>query len=86
LLDRKANANATANTTASATAGPFDKLRAGSSTAPFAQCANDFAQDDNCWVMSTATATTQQRQMQGQKQIPYGDDNKEKPMQRQGMR
>jgi hypothetical protein len=49
LLDRKANANATANTTASATAGPFDKLRAGSSTAQFARCENDFAQDDKFW-------------------------------------
>jgi hypothetical protein len=34
-------------TTAKATAGPFDKLRAGSSTAQFAKYANCFAQDDN---------------------------------------
>jgi hypothetical protein len=39
LLDRKANANATEDTTAGAMAGP--------STAPFARCPNDFAQDDN---------------------------------------
>ena len=32
--------------TAKRTAGSFDKLRTGSSTASFAKCANDFAQDD----------------------------------------
>jgi hypothetical protein len=31
---------------AKATAGPFGKLRAGSSTASFAKCANDVAQED----------------------------------------
>jgi hypothetical protein len=56
LLDRKANADATVKTTASATAGFFDKLRTGSAAALFARCANDFAQDDNFGVMSTATA------------------------------
>jgi hypothetical protein len=60
---------ATADTTASAHAGP--------STAPFVRGANDFARDDifECGQL--------QRQLQGQMQIPCGDDNEKNRQRRE---
>ena len=49
-------------------AGPFDKLRAGSSTASSAQCANDSAQDDRIWGAEGRQTTTEAD--------PYGMTNK----------
>ena len=59
-------------TTAKATAGP--------STAQFAKCTNCFAQDDTFVVEWTRD---KQRQEQKPKQIPFGDDKREKQRQRQ---
>jgi hypothetical protein len=49
-------------------ADPFDKLRAGSSTASFAQCANDSVEDDRVWGSGWKTDNDLSRSLRGDEQ------------------